>query len=296
MLDSPAANQLHITRSYTACGCETLGVIHFLSKRNIMLEINSKSLRVRFAVVALVTFLAADNWRFILKTFMPQFYSEVFRNLSTWSRIELQAAAWIGVSLLGIFLVQRKGFKFLLQELGLKASVVRAVIFTFIATIPMSLGFMVTSRLNPKLSFASILHLAIISPFAEEVLYRGYLFRQLHRRAELGFVLAVIITAVFFGFGHYSDAMREGGVWNALGVVAITGLGGAFFAWLFVRWQDNLWVPFCMHCLMNLWWELFAVDSTALGGWLANIVRLLTVILAIVLTLYRDRLWKMNAA
>ena len=44
---------------------------------------------------------------------------------------------------------------------------------------------------------------------------------------------------------------------------------------------------------MNLWWEIFAVDGTALGGWLANGARLLTVFLAVMLTIYKDRIWKL---
>jgi hypothetical protein len=43
---------------------------------------------------------------------------------------------------------------------------------------------------------------------------------------------------------------------------------------------------------MNLWWELFGVAETALGGWIANGARLLTVALAILLTIYKDRIWK----
>ena len=43
---------------------------------------------------------------------------------------------------------------------------------------------------------------------------------------------------------------------------------------------------------MNLWWEVFGVAETALGGWIANGARLLTVALAILLTIYKDRIWK----
>jgi len=43
---------------------------------------------------------------------------------------------------------------------------------------------------------------------------------------------------------------------------------------------------------MNLWWEMFAVDDTALGGWLGNVARLLTVTVAVVLTIYKVRIWK----
>ena len=43
--------------------------------------------------------------------------------------------------------------------------------------------------------------------------------------------------------------------------------------------------------MMNLWWEVFAVDDTALGGWSANGARLATILLGIVLSLCKDRLW-----
>jgi hypothetical protein len=47
---------------------------------------------------------------------------------------------------------------------------------------------------------------------------------------------------------------------------------------------------------MNLWWEVFGVADTALGGWIANGARLLTVVAAILITIYKDRFWKPLAA
>jgi hypothetical protein len=43
---------------------------------------------------------------------------------------------------------------------------------------------------------------------------------------------------------------------------------------------------------MNVAWYVFEVDTTALGGWVANIARLTTIGISIVLTLNRHRLWK----
>jgi hypothetical protein len=40
----------------------------------------------------------------------------------------------------------------------------------------------------------------------------------------------------------------------------------------------------------------FAVDDTALGGWLANGARFATVAVAILLTIFKDRFWKPVAA
>lgn len=59
-----------------------------------------------------------------------------------------------------------------------------------------------------------------------------------------------------------------------------------------MQWKFNLWVVFGLHCLMNLWWDVFGVADTALGGWIANGARLLTITVAVLLTIYRDRFWK----
>ena len=47
---------------------------------------------------------------------------------------------------------------------------------------------------------------------------------------------------------------------------------------------------------MNLWWEIFGVAETALGGWIANAARLATIALAILLTIYKDHLWKTDVS
>jgi hypothetical protein len=51
------------------------------------------------------------------------------------------------------------------------------------------------------------------------------------------------------------------------------------------------WPVFGLHAAMNLW-EVVAVDDTALGGWLANGARLATIVVAVLLTIYKDRIWK----
>ena len=128
-----------------------------------------------------------------------------------------------------------------------------------------------------------------IAPFAEEVVFRGYLFGQLYRRARWGFWLSALIPSALFALGH---AYQASGFWQLVGIFAVTGLGGLLGCWMYLRWQFDLWVVFGLHALMNLWWEVFGVADTALGGWIANGARLLTVAVAILLTIYKDRFWK----
>jgi uncharacterized protein len=189
----------------------------------------------------------------------------------------------------GIIVAHATGVRRAIGELGLRAPIRRAAIFAFVAALPMLLAFALSLPLNPKMSVLSVGVGCVLAPFAEEVLFRGYIFGQLYRRARWGFWLSALIPSVLFALGH---AYQASGVSELVGIFAVTGLGSILGCWLFMRWQCNLWVVFGLHCLMNLWWEVFGVDDTALGGWIANGARLATVTVAILLTVYKDRVWK----
>ncbi|NNE67845.1 MAG: CPBP family intramembrane metalloprotease [Pyrinomonadaceae bacterium] len=229
--------------------------------------------------VFLITYLLGDFLRFMgLRAVLDYTSFSLAVNL-------IQMA----LAVAGIMLVFRIGPFGAAKELGLKMPAKRALAFAFLATLPMLLAFAFTSSISAKATSLSIFAFGVFSPFAEELVFRGYLFRQLYRRAKLGFWPAAVMPSLLFGAGHIYQSNNFSEI---LGIVAITGLGSLFFCWIYMRWQDNLWVPFALHCLMNTHWMLFAVDETALGGWLANIARLATVLAAILLTVYKDKIWK----
>jgi len=238
--------------------------------------------RAWYAAVAALFFVVADNLSYLmrfldLRRFVPSLVVLGFRDTLE-----------VILCFFGVSLAHRFGFKRSARELGLRAPVKRALLFSFIATLPMLLAFAFTSSINPNMTFLTVGVGCIIAPFAEEVLFRSFMFRQLYRRARLGFWLSAMIPSVLFSLGHLYQSTD---FWELVGISAITGLGSIFFCWIFTRWQDNLWAIFGLHSMMNLWWEVFAVDDTALGGWLANAARLLVIGLAIVLTIYKDRIW-----
>jgi len=176
-----------------------------------------------------------------------------------------------------------------LRELGLRAPLRPAVAFSFVAASPMLVIFAVTSSINAKMSLLSVGVGCFVAPFAEEVLFRGYMFGQLYRRGRWDFWLSALIPSALFAVGH---AYQAGELWELVGIFAVTGLGSILGCWIYMQWQFNLWVVFGLHGLMNLWWELFGVAETALGGWIANGARLLTIAAAILLTIHKDRFWK----
>lgn len=237
-----------------------------------------------YAAIAIVVFAFVDQYNYFLKLIgWRRFISEWLIVLGIRNAFEV-ATAFIAVAI-----THRFGFKRAAHELGLLAPMGRGLAFAAIATLPMLITFAITMPVNPNMTFLTVGVLCFIAPFAEEVLYRSFLFRQLYRRARLGFWISALAPSVLFAAAHLyqSDNLME-----LLGIVAITGTGGIGFCWFFMKWRDNVWAVFGLHAGMNLWWEVFNVDDTALGGWLANGARLATVIVAVLLTIYKDKIWK----
>ena len=205
-------------------------------------------------------------------------------------RVLVWKLAQIALCVLAVTAVHRLRPARAVAELGLDKSVQTSLRFALLATAPMLLVYGIMAGFAVHFSFLAVLRTALVAPISEEVLYRGYLFGQLRRRAGLPMWMAVAVSAAPFAWGHLNQAEAHGfRLGETLGVLAVTAFGAWFFAWLFERWSWNLWIPIGMHAFMNLWWELFAVDETALGGGLANGARLATIAIAIVLTLWHAR-------
>ena len=82
--------------------------------------------------------------------------------------------------------------------------------------------------------------------FFEEVLFRGVLWAVLRRAA--GLRVAMVGQAVVFGLWHLPGAVAAGEpVW---GVLAVTTLAGAGFAWLRER-TGSLVAPAALHWALN---------------------------------------------
>lgn len=238
----------------------------------------------RAALVALIVFFLAITSR------------EIFRQLPPTNSGPAWKLGWVLLCFCGLGIAHRMGPRAAVAELGLTGSAVRGLGMALLASLPMLVALLLLAPNSPRFELATMLSSVLVAAFAEELLFRGYLFRQLYRRAGWGFVSTVLTTALLFGLAHIGTALR-GGAKDVLGVVGITALGGAFFAWLFVRWNDNLWVPIGLHLFMNAWWELFAVSANAIGTWVANGARALAIAAAIAITLrFTPRLAKGAAA
>lgn len=187
--------------------------------------------------------------------------------------------------LMGTFLISPKLNIF--DSLGLFHNPFRSFVIALIFALPMLLGGLFFFQFNTEVSISTIIGKTLIIGLVEELFFRGFLFGQIYKHTRLGFISAIIIGALIFASGHLYQSQDST---ELVGIFFVTFMGAVLFAWLYVEWNYNLWVPIFLHALMNLAWLIFDMDGTALGGMLPNIFRGLTIALAIILTIiYKKR-------
>jgi len=229
----------------------------------------------------LITFVAFTIYYFVDEL--------VFRDLRQWINgfinqygiSHLLTYAITGIPLyIGTYLINRNTP--ILESLGLYKSVGMGFVFALLCTLPMFIGYGILFDFNTEITVNTILLGVVAAGFFEELFFRGFLFGQLFKNTRLGFIPSVLFGALFFGslHLHQSTDMME-----LTGIFLITFLGGILFAWTYVEWNYSLWVPIFLHMLMNLAWELFSVSTNALGDVYANVFRVLTIALIIILTI-----------
>jgi membrane protease YdiL (CAAX protease family) len=172
------------------------------------------------------------------------------------------------------------------KNLGLSHNPVKPFVIALIFSMPLFLGGLFFFEFSRNISIPNLIAGTIIAGFVEELFFRAFLFGQLFKYTQLGFISSIIIGAIIFAAGHLYQSQDT---FELIGIFFITFMGAVLFAWLYVEWNYNLWIPVFLHTLMNLAWHLFDMDQTALGGLLPNIFRGLTIAAAIVFTILYKR-------
>ncbi|KAA3627416.1 MAG: CPBP family intramembrane metalloprotease [Bacteroidetes bacterium] len=173
------------------------------------------------------------------------------------------------------------------KSLGLNHNLLRAFGYGLLFALPMLLGGLLFFDFTSEFNVQNIIAGSLIIGFVEELFFRGFLFGQIYNNSRWGFIPVIVLGAIVFASGHLYQSQDPG---ELIGIFGVTFMGAVLFAWLFVEWNDNLWVPIFLHAFMNLTWHIFEMDDTALGGILPNVLRALTVALAIVFTIvYKKR-------
>jgi membrane protease YdiL (CAAX protease family) len=211
----------------------------------------------------------------------------------------LKIGLWVLPCALVLRAMGASSYREVLAELGMSGGdtrIGRGYAFGLLASLPMLV--ILPFGLPAHLDVQDVVGSVLLGPFAEEVLFRGFLFRQLYRHARWPPAVAMIASALAFGLAHLGNVNLQAphGAWLGFAQVATTAGGGLLFAWMLFR-LGSLWPVIGLHTFMNLSWQLFGVDdwaaaaqagATAIGPAAANIARVATVTLAVYLTITRS--------
>jgi membrane protease YdiL (CAAX protease family) len=212
-------------------------------------------------------------------------YRSLYKNHAFYVPEGIDKIGGIVLCALAVWVLRRVAWKDVVHELGLADSPLPALFFALVASSPMLIGFVLTRSLTPHMELLTIFFLTVLSPVAEEIEFRGLGVRVFQRGTGLPFWLLVWPQTLLTGLGHIEQGQS---FLEMAGLMLLTGLGAVVFAWLVYRWQ-SLWFPITLHFCMNLWWELFSVAKTALGGWFPFTLQMGSLLLAILITLYRTK-------
>ena len=163
------------------------------------------------------------------------------------------------------------------EILGLKKDILRGMLFGFLFTLPMFIGYGYESGFKTDVTLGDFHFDMVLAGFFEEFFYRGFLFGILYYYAGWGFIAAVLIPSMFFGIGHLYQAETLS---DGISVFLFTALGGAGFAWFYLAWR-SLWMVVFLHGFMDLAWDMFSIQTNVTGNLNANIFRFATLGLAI---------------
>lgn len=172
------------------------------------------------------------------------------------------------------------------SSLGLNKGVVKGFWLSVVAVLPMFISSGLLGKWAHQLSLLELIKSTLLAGFVEEFLFRGFLFGILFRKLKWGFIPASLLAALIFGLGHVYQGTS---FHQSLAIFIITAMGSMWFAWLYIEWDNNLWIPIFLHTLMNLSWTLFSVSENAMGGASVNLFRAITIALTIFYTIRKNK-------
>lgn len=209
-----------------------------------------------------------------------------------------KVVVWVAGPVLFLMAVTGLSAARTLRELGLGSGAAAGYAFGLLATVPMMVALPLAARLSaPELD--TLADTVLLGPFAEEVLFRGFLLAFLVRRAGWPLWMALAATSFAFGVAHVSDgelylALGYGHVPALLRVIAqvlLGSIGGLLFGWVYYRW-GSLWYAIGLHATVNLWWELssgHAASTISAPDVSVSAAHIASFALAVAITVWWDR-------
>jgi len=222
-----------------------------------------------------------------------------------WTEALLKIGLWVAPVAIALRMWGARGYREVGAALGLTGVPARGYLFGAAACVPVLAAWPLGRALHGA-SVSLLVSTVIVGPLAEEILFRGWAFRQLWLRAGWPPAAALVVSALAFGAAHMMPNLAtvrrlfDSGVprqeWAALAVPVSAAAAGLLFGWLTWRW-NSLWPAVGLHTFMNLSWQLLgggtsafaAVRPSSYDPSLPNAIRLSTIALAVLLTWWARR-------
>jgi membrane protease YdiL (CAAX protease family) len=207
---------------------------------------------------------------------------------AVWNESLLKLALWAVPSIVIVGFMWRMPPVEALRELGLATNPLPGVALGLLTLIPLVV-LLTQGRLSP-VSAGAVVGTSLVGPFAEEVLFRGLLFRQFLRRGGRSVIWSMAVSALVFGSAHltlfvgFSHGHFSYTPWldPYINEFAVTMLGGLLLAWIVYR-CDSLWPAVGVHSALNFSWQL-TQNSSDVTSFAATMMRLASITIAIYVT------------
>lgn len=241
-----------------------------------MISFTSKTTKVLYSIVSCALLMVVYNEAWRVTSLLGLHSASLLKFIVGYSIM------FLGVIVLTAIVIKSKE---LFSFLGLNGSIAKGFGIALICVLPLFVVFPILGSFNTDTNLSFILRKSILPGFMEEFMFRAFMFGLLFRYAKTGFIWAVILPALLFGSLHLYQGHD---VISSLAAFGVTFLGAVYFSWMYAEWNFNLWVPVGLHILMNGAWVIFTVEGTevAAGGLISNIVRVISILLAIGITVW----------
>lgn len=244
-----------------------------------MLKLTSKTAKLLYSIIACVLLMVAYDQAWRVTALLGLHSASLSKFIVGYSIM------FIAVLILTAVVIKPKE---LLSFLGLKGSILNGFCISLICVLPLFILFQTIGSFNSDTTLSLILRKSIFPGFMEEFMFRAFMFGLLFRYAKTGFFWALILPALLFGSLHLYQGHD---VISSLAAFGVTFIGAVYFSWMYVEWNYNLWIPVGLHILMNGAWVMFSMEGTevAAGGLISNIARVISILLAIIITIWYKR-------
>lgn len=244
-----------------------------------MLKLTSKTAKILYSIIASILLMVVYDQAWRITALLGLHSTSLSKFIVGYSIM------FIAVIILTSFVIKPKK---LFPFLGLNGNIAKGFCISLICVLPLFILFPILGSFNSDTTLSLILRKCIFPGFMEEFMFRAFMFGLLFRYAKTGFFWAVILPALLFGSLHLYQGHD---VISSLAAFGVTFIGAVYFSWMYVEWNFNLWVPIGLHMLMNGAWIIFSLEGTevAAGGLISNIARVISILLAVGLTIWHKK-------